>query len=455
MTANVIFHTGKSRWVVSQELGDGSSCYAFLQDDGNSTMPVNLGDWMVCDERSGQWRPDRSLRVESSAAKATPFGRLRMDVEKEMQDVRIWEDADRQVMWQRIDTNGNGTADLAEVTRLVKDLCKAGVWPAWLDDDLALQRAFKQTLVDDVYGDDEVRQRDFHNLLLNIFWFGKLHEVFQSVDTEDDVMLNFDEFKRGILQLVPGYSEADIKNDFDIGFKKNEHGCVDFEEFCMFIRKKVLGEVTSDGQTTHDKAKIECHEKVALQSGRGGHSAPTNGIMIKKKAWADFDALEAKIQKLATDPSNTGLKKLWRALDYNGNNKVSLAEVDKWVVEQYPLLNHKPALMRAQQATLAAGGNKDFVEKKDFKALLVNLFYYNKLFWIFDQADEGRDRRIDFKEFQFMMNMCGIKLSPSKAQREFASVDTNGGGQVLFDEFCRYFVEKKCPAELMNFVDNE
>ena len=26
-----------------------------------------------------------------------------------------------------------------------------------------------------------------------------------------------------------------------------------------------------------------------------------------------------------------GLQKMWKSLDFNGNNRVSLAEIDKWV----------------------------------------------------------------------------------------------------------------------------
>ena len=55
------------------------------------------------------------------------------------------------------------------------------------------------------------------------------------------------------------------------------------------------------------------------------------------------------------------------------------------VAEQYPLLNHKPALMRAFKATLGAGNGDDWVQKNEFKMLLSNLFYFNKLFWLFDQ----------------------------------------------------------------------
>mmetsp|Transcript_83848 Transcript_83848/g.218399 ORF Transcript_83848/g.218399 Transcript_83848/m.218399 type:complete len:128 (-) Transcript_83848:80-463(-) len=71
------------------------------------------------------------------------------------------------------------------------------------------------------------------------------------------------------------------------------------------------------------------------------------------------------------------------------------------------------------------------------------------------EADEGKDLRMDMKEFQFCLTMAGVKLSPAKAQAEFAKVDVNGGGQILFDEFCTYFVAKKCPEGMTAFVSDE
>ena len=127
------------------------------------------------------------------------------------------------------------------------------------------------------------------------------------------------------------------------------------------------------------------------------------------------------------------LRKMWKRLDFNGNNIVSLAEVDKMVAEQYPLLNHKPALMRAFKATLGAGNGDDWVQKNEFKMLLGNLFYFNKLFWLFDQVDEDHDRRMDLKEFQWCMSMCGLKMSQAKSEAEFKKIDANGGrfGMIL------------------------
>jgi hypothetical protein len=68
-----------------------------------------------------------------------------------------------------------------------------------------------------------------------------------------------------------------------------------------------------------------------------------------------FDAVEQEFQAIMGDHAK--LKQMWRKLDFNGNGKVSLAEVDKMMVEQFPVLNHKAALMRAFQKTTLRDGD--------------------------------------------------------------------------------------------------
>jgi hypothetical protein len=67
----------------------------------------------------------------------------------------------------------------------------------------------------------------------------------------------------------------------------------------------------------------------------------------------------------------------------NGNGGASLAEIDLAVKNKYPLLNHKPALMRAYKRTTAkigGGDGDDYVERHEVGALLENLVFYNRLY---------------------------------------------------------------------------
>merc|ERR1711972_1264666 len=141
-------------------------------------------------------------------------------------------------------------------------------------------------------------------------------------------------------------------------------------------------------------------------------------------------ALENKIKDLCRDHAK--IKSMWHTLDFNGNGIVSLAEIDKWVVENYPLLNHKPALMRCYKCTVAQGSTHDgWVHRRDFKKFIVNVFYFNKLYWVFDEVN-GDDRRMTLPEFKECLVLCHCSLSDAEARSEFSKCDKNGGGMILF-----------------------
>ena len=102
--------------------------------------------------------------------------------------------------------------------------------------------------------------------------------------------------------------------------------------------------------------------------------------------------------------------------------------------------------MRAYKRTTSKEGGGDgdaYVEKKEFKFLLRDMVFYNKLYFVFDEVDTGDDRRVDVDEFKKSLAKLGMKLSPEEAKAEFESIDLNGGGQVLFDEFCTWYLVKK------------
>ncbi|CAG8518141.1 5625_t:CDS:2, partial [Ambispora gerdemannii] len=128
------------------------------------------------------------------------------------------------------------------------------------------------------------------------------------------------------------------------------------------------------------------------------------------------------------------LREVFNVFDYNGNGILSLAEIDKAVIELYPkLAKDKPAIMRAYKA---ADTSKDgFIDFQEFGRLVDLLFYYNQLFKLFSQLDIDKDRRISFEEFKKGHELMGIHARTKKALKEaFDSIDTNLGGYILFDE---------------------
>ncbi|CAG8613632.1 12262_t:CDS:2, partial [Ambispora gerdemannii] len=127
-------------------------------------------------------------------------------------------------------------------------------------------------------------------------------------------------------------------------------------------------------------------------------------------------------------------KKVFNVFDYNGNGILSLAEIDRAVIELYPhLAEDKPAIMRAYKAT---DTSKDgFIDFEEFGRLIDLLFYYNELFKLFSKLDINKDRRINFEEFKKGHELMGIQArTKAELQKAFDAIDTNLGGYILFEE---------------------
>ncbi|CAG8514650.1 7965_t:CDS:2 [Paraglomus occultum] len=137
------------------------------------------------------------------------------------------------------------------------------------------------------------------------------------------------------------------------------------------------------------------------------------------------------------------IKKVFDVFDYNGNGILSLAEIDRAVIELYPhLAKDKPAIMRAYKA---ADTSKDgFIDLNEFGRLIDLLHYYHELYKKFQQLDIDGDRRISYVEFKKGHDLMGIKGRSDKVLKAaFDEIDTNHGGYILFDEFCTYAAKTK------------
>jgi len=439
-----LFHSGKARWVVSKQIDDGARCWAYVEGAENSTDPSSLpGPWTCCDQDS-EWRPDKGVMCTAVPASNDMFVQLRMSLDKDMRDYGLIEHSSLKALWRRLDFNGNNVVSLAEIDKMVVEMVAGGTWPEWMNKKPALMRAYKKTILKDGDGDSWVEKPEFHALLLNLFWFTKLWGIFDVIDTGDDRRIDAGEFQRGLSSLGLNMSQQEAMQEFQ-KIDTNHGGQVLFVEFCSYVRHRVNPDASADFDADIVSGE-HCGRNIRKHHGHRG----THEHFVTKKCFKDFDDLEKKIKAIMGDHKQ--LHKLWRCLDFNGNNIVSLAEIDKMVVENYSLLNHKPALMRAYKKTIKDGNGDDWVQKKEFKMLLGNLFYFNKIYWIFDQAD-GDDRRLTFQEFQKCLTICGTKMGEAEAKREFARVDKNGGGIILFDEFCAYIVSKHCPECMSDLVD--
>ena len=161
--------------------------------------------------------------------------------------------------------------------------------------------------------------------------------------------------------------------------------------------------------------------------------APTNRA-------ASRGAFLKKVTKYAM-PSDDDLRALWARYDFNGNGMLSLAEIDKIVVERFPEFDDKPALMRAYKFADADGSG--CIGRPEFALLLRSLVYYHELWENFEEIDADDDRRITLEEFERGAPIIGLELSHAEALELFEEMDADNGGLILFSEFCSYLSRMK------------
>jgi len=384
------------------------------------------------------------VKIDASTDK---FVKLRLSLEEEMAKYGLVQTADLKQLWKRLDYNGNNIVSLAEVDKLVTEMVAGGAWPSWLDSKPALMRAFQKACRYNSDGkyDDYVEKSEFHCLLLNIFWFGKLYMIFEKIDKDMDRRIDLQEFQHGCTELELQLTPTEAQKEFE-SIDTNSGGQILFVEFCAYIRKRV----NPDCNPAFDADIISGEKATSHVRKRFGNKSTRDQVVLRKTS-SQFASVEEKFKEAIQQTSHDKLRKMWNVIDFNGNGKVSLAEIDKWVVEQYPLLNHKPALMRAYKSAISVeggGDGDDWVEKKEFIKLLGYLIYFNKLFWLFSSEDDDNDRRLDLNEFKKLAAISGMNFkNKMEAQEEFHSI-AKGGNHILFSQFCELCSSKSCPEAM-------
>merc|ERR1712002_1080100 len=150
-------------------------------------------------------------------------------------------------------------------------------------------------------------------------------------------------------------------------------------------------------------------------------------------------------KKLPTAKSEKLLrKKLFREFDANGNGILSLAEVEKGIRDVLNLnevFGAKPAIIRAFQiAKDCQKANKndtigdDYIEFNEFRFFLLSLRQYF-------------DHKISLEEFKEAQSQIEIWVGKIDPDIEFKYIDINGGGSILFDEFCDWAIKRSLDLE--------
>ena len=70
------------------------------------------------------------------------------------------------------------------------------------------------------------------------------------------------------------------------------------------------------------------------------------------------------------------------------------------------------------------------------------IVYFNNLWHKFEEIDSDHDRRLTLKEFAHGCSVVGLELSAEDAAAEFSKIDADGGGHILFVEFCTWCVKR-------------
>jgi len=137
-------------------------------------------------------------------------------------------------------------------------------------------------------------------------------------------------------------------------------------------------------------------------------------------------------------------------MDNNRNGLLSLAEFEKGlqdVINLPQLFATKPVLIRAFNAAkskVKSKGDKgdDYIEKSEFRYLLKYLRQYYEYWVAFDLIDMDGDKRITFKEFKLAApQIAAWNIDMRNPEAQWKKCDADGGGKVLFDEFCNWAIK--------------
>lgn len=142
----------------------------------------------------------------------------------------------------------------------------------------------------------------------------------------------------------------------------------------------------------------------------------------------------------------------------NDNGYVSLAEMTKGVRDVLAIdeiFDCRPAINRAfhharKISKKESEHGDDYVTFSEFRIFLYMLRQYFEYYQAFDRVDTGDDGRISKEEFTNPKVKDAIEkwVGPIEDyEAEFDSIDANGGGQILFNEFVDWATDKNLDIE--------
>ena len=175
----------------------------------------------------------------------------------------------------------------------------------------------------------------------------------------------------------------------------------------------------------------------------------------------DWAAINEKLP-IGRDPeSKERRKKMFSDFDVNGNRLLSLAEVDKAtrdVLKIDEIYDFKGAISHAFKIaknctkSIKSEVGDDYIEFREFRFFLLSLRQYFEYGVAFRRIDVNKDHKISLVEFKEAQSNIEKWVGKIDAEEEFKKIDTNGGGAILFDEFCEWAIKKN--LDLADDVDD-
>jgi len=382
-----IFHTGMSRWVISRDLDDGETCFAFIAAELHAVSPARCpGHWTFFDAGKQQWAEDPLISCTERLS-LDPFARVRAILREELDKVGVTSDERCATLWRRCDASGHGFCDLQVIDSLIKDLTMTRVWPSFYDCSVdTLTKAFEQVIPGSIDSDTQVDKTQFPSVLGSVYWYAKIYDGFARILSvrrpgagvactpggvricrncgnhlkEDSIFcrkcgtkwedpeepLADDEICKAEMRtfewcLQLSEHEADVLwSQID----KSNLGKVKISEFCIAMYQR-LGRAEAHRWEALDLFGLPLASSSA--SGGVGEGGALHVTANKKKTLDDFDTLEKQIKRICFTPRDKMFQKMWELLDHDQVGSSRYVLVEKMIADVFPLLNYKPALAQA------------------------------------------------------------------------------------------------------------
>lgn len=351
-------------------------------------------------------KPKKDTSVKPVSANSTTV----TAVPQAIKDIEIPDKQTAMKLFDQLDENASGKLSLAELDKGVVTL-----FPEY-NHKPALMAAYKAC---DSSGNGFVERKEFGYFLRYLVYYNNLWSVFMAIDEDGDRRISKEEFHAAADKLELSSKEATVVfEEIDV----NGGGMILFDELIHYMatnnNKSTWG--TDDLEELQDK--LEANNETPLVTTEKDAPPPP----------PPPEPVPSIIMQISIPDKEAGMK-LFDQLDENASGKLSLAELDKGVVNLFPEWNNKPAIMAAYKAADRSGNG--FVERKEFGYFLRYIVYYNNLWSLFSAMDEDGDRRISKAEFVAAADKLDL---PRNAEVVFEEIDENGGGMILFDEFVHW-----------------